>query len=92
MCVHISGLVYMPLSITQIKEHGEEGKVLVLERIINDQSVKLEDLESLVKQVIESQQTLAKTSEETIEQMQVSMYYLFCCVLTNAYWSYMLCS
>jgi len=68
---------------TQIKEPGKERKVLTLERIISDQAVKLEDLEFVVKQVINSEQTLAKTSEETIQQMQVSNCNVWFCVLFN---------
>ena len=56
---------------------------MALERIISDQALKLEDLEFVVKQVINSEQTLAKTSKETIQQMEVSICNVWFCVLFN---------
>ncbi|XP_065912308.1 serine/threonine-protein kinase PLK4-like isoform X2 [Dysidea avara] len=57
----------------RIKDHGKEGKVSVMERIISDQAIKLEDLEFTLKQALESEQTIVRSSKETLHHMEKAM-------------------
>ena len=52
-----------------------------MERIISDQAIKLEDLEFTLKQALESEQTIVRSSKETLHHMEVCSYMCLCCIL-----------